>query len=100
MIRAKSRSCAATWRLTRWSRYRGLCSGPDEDRPQRPEDEERSERDVRPPTDPFRREQDDDDDPAEDEREDDAPERPAAPRQQADADQQLDVAQPERAGTE
>ena len=51
---------------------------------------------------PIRRveQQHDDDDPAEHEREDDAPERAAAAGEQADADQQLDVAHPERAGPE
>src|SRR4051812_28366679 len=82
MIRAKSRG---RWRLpllARWSARSGTISRPDEDRPQRAQDEERSERDVRAATDPARREQDDDDDATEDEREDDAAERPTATGEQ------------------
>ena len=71
-------------------------SRPQEDGPQRPDDEERPERDVRLPPDPARGQEHGQDDPGEEEREDRAGQRAFATGQQPHADEQLDVAQPER----
>ena len=72
----------------------------DQHRPKRADDEERTERHVRSPADPPRREKRDQHDAAQDEREDDAPERTFAPGQEPDTGEELDVTEPESAGPE
>ena len=80
---------------------RRAASGPDEDPPERAEDQERPERHVRPPVDPPRREQHDQHDAR---RRAGPPASPVSarsePEHQPDPDQQLHVADPERARPE
>jgi hypothetical protein len=77
----------------RWARG----SRRDEDPPQGAEDQERPERDVRPPADPARDEQHAEHEPGGEQPGQDPADRPRQPEHQPDPDQQLHVAHPEGA---